>query len=40
MIEQTMAVAPHRLGDFAGRLEPQELDEIDEALHTVLGLLT
>ncbi|MEU7984497.1 type II toxin-antitoxin system PemK/MazF family toxin [Streptosporangium canum] len=40
MIEQTTAVAPHRLGDFAGRLEPQELDEIDEALHTVLGLLT
>ncbi|MBX6169584.1 MAG: type II toxin-antitoxin system PemK/MazF family toxin [Thermobispora bispora] len=39
MVEQTMAVAPHRLGDFAGRLDPAELEEIDEALHTVLGLL-
>ena len=39
MVEQTMAVAPHRLGVFAGRLDPAELEEIDEALHTVLGLL-
>ncbi|MFF3444070.1 type II toxin-antitoxin system PemK/MazF family toxin [Streptosporangium sp. NPDC002721] len=39
MVEQTMAVAPQRLGDFAGRLDPAEIEEIDEALHTVLGLL-
>ncbi|WP_440104346.1 type II toxin-antitoxin system PemK/MazF family toxin [Streptosporangium sp. H16] len=39
MVEQTVAVAPHRLGDFAGRLDPAEIEEIDEALHTVFGLL-
>ncbi|MEV7012640.1 type II toxin-antitoxin system PemK/MazF family toxin [Streptosporangium sp. NPDC051022] len=39
MVEQTMAVAPHRLGDFAGRLDPAEIEEMDEALHTVFGLL-
>ncbi|MEU8204457.1 type II toxin-antitoxin system PemK/MazF family toxin [Streptosporangium sp. NPDC049046] len=39
MVEQTMAVTLHRLGDFAGRLDPAEIEEVDEALHTVLGLL-
>jgi mRNA interferase MazF len=39
MVEQAVAVAPHRLGDFAGRLDPTEIVEIDEALHTVFGLL-
>ncbi|MGS2641903.1 type II toxin-antitoxin system PemK/MazF family toxin [Streptosporangium sp. LJ11] len=39
MVEQTTAVTPHRLGDFAGRLDPAEIEEVDEALHTVLGLL-
>ncbi len=28
-----------RLGDFAGRLEPGELDEVDHACRLVLGLL-
>ncbi|WP_434096082.1 type II toxin-antitoxin system PemK/MazF family toxin [Streptosporangium roseum] len=39
MVEQTTAVAPHRLGDFAGHLVPAEIEEIDDALHTVLGML-
>ena len=28
-----------RLGDFAGRLEPRELDEVDKACRLILGLL-
>jgi mRNA interferase MazF len=39
MVEQTAAVAPERLGPFAGRLSPTELLDIDEALHLVLGLV-
>ncbi|WP_433422337.1 type II toxin-antitoxin system PemK/MazF family toxin [Microtetraspora malaysiensis] len=39
MVEQTAAVAPERLGSFAGRLSPAELLEIDEALHLMLGLV-
>jgi mRNA interferase MazF len=39
MVEQTVAVARQRLGEFAGRLSPSELLEIDEALHLVLGLV-
>jgi mRNA-degrading endonuclease toxin of MazEF toxin-antitoxin module len=29
----------HRLGDFAGRLDADELVEVEEALRLVLGLL-
>ncbi|WP_245646964.1 type II toxin-antitoxin system PemK/MazF family toxin [Microtetraspora niveoalba] len=39
MLEQSAAVAPERLGPFAGRLSPAELLEIDEALHLVFGLV-
>jgi mRNA interferase MazF len=39
MVEQTVAIAPERLGDFAGRLSPAELLEVDEAIHLVFGLL-
>jgi mRNA interferase MazF len=39
MVEQTVAVAPQRLGEFAGRLSPAEMLEVDEALHLVLGLM-
>jgi mRNA interferase MazF len=28
-----------RLGDFAGRLEPLEMDEVDHACRLILGLL-
>jgi mRNA interferase MazF len=38
LIEQTMAVDPQRLGDFAGRLDIQELAAVDEALKLVLAL--
>jgi hypothetical protein len=32
------AVDPQRLGDFAGRLSPEELSEISVALRAVLDL--
>jgi mRNA-degrading endonuclease toxin of MazEF toxin-antitoxin module len=32
------AVDPQRLGDFAGRLDPDELTEINVALRAVLDL--
>ncbi|MEU8266992.1 type II toxin-antitoxin system PemK/MazF family toxin [Sphaerisporangium sp. NPDC049002] len=40
LIDQLKAVDTCRLGDFAGRLDPAEIEEIDEALHVMLGLLT
>lgn len=38
MTDQTMAVAPERLGDFAGRLSAAEMAEVDRALLAVFGL--
>ena len=39
LVEQTTAVnAETRLGDFAGRLDAEELTELDRALALVLGL--
>jgi mRNA interferase MazF len=38
MVEQTTAVDPQRLGDFAGRLDPDELMEINVALRAVFDL--
>ncbi len=38
LIEQTAAVAPERLGDFAGRVSRAELDDIDRALRLALEL--
>jgi mRNA interferase MazF len=38
LVEQTTAVDPLRLGDFAGRLAPNELMEINVALRAVLDL--
>jgi mRNA interferase MazF len=38
LVEQTTAVDPQRLGDLAGRLDPDELTEINVALRTVLDL--
>jgi mRNA interferase MazF len=39
LVEQTTAVDPQRrLGDFAGRLSPQELMEINVALRAILDL--
>jgi mRNA interferase MazF len=38
LVEQTTAVDPQRLGDFAGRLSTGELMKVDEALRAVLDL--
>ena len=38
LVEQTTAVSVDALGESAGRLSPQELRALDEALATVLGL--
>jgi mRNA interferase MazF len=38
LVEQTTAVDPQRLADFAGRLAPEELMEINVALRAVLDL--
>jgi mRNA interferase MazF len=39
MVEQLTVIDPQtRLGDFAGRLDPDELREVDAALLVVLGL--
>ena len=38
LVEQTTAVDPQRLGDFAARLDPDELKEINVALRAVLDL--
>ncbi|OII67256.1 MULTISPECIES: type II toxin-antitoxin system PemK/MazF family toxin [unclassified Streptomyces] len=39
LVEQMAAVDPTRLGDFAGRVEPHEWDDIERAVKLVLGLL-
>lgn len=38
LVEQTSVVDPVRLGRSAGRLDPDELRALDEALALVLGL--
>jgi mRNA interferase MazF len=38
LVEQTTVVDPQRLGRSAGRLDPDELRAVDEALALVLGL--
>lgn len=38
LIEQTMAVDPQRLGEFAGRLDAHEMASVDEAFQLVLAL--
>ncbi|MBO0801950.1 MAG: type II toxin-antitoxin system PemK/MazF family toxin [Nocardiopsaceae bacterium] len=38
LVEQTTAVDPQRLGDFADRLNPGELMEVNIALRAVLDL--
>jgi mRNA interferase MazF len=38
LVEQTTVVDPQRLGRSAGRLDPDELQDVDEALALVLGL--
>ncbi|MEU0481354.1 type II toxin-antitoxin system PemK/MazF family toxin [Streptosporangium sp. NPDC006013] len=38
MVEQTVAIAPIRLGDFAGRLSRYELDKVSKALRLVFAL--
>jgi mRNA interferase MazF len=38
LVEQTTVVDPQRLGDFAGRLDPEELKEINVALRAALDL--
>ena len=38
LVEQTTVVDPQRLGRSAGRLDPDELGAIDQALSLLLGL--
>ncbi|MEV4749628.1 hypothetical protein ACFPKZ_08845 [Streptosporangium amethystogenes subsp. fukuiense] len=38
MVEQTVAIDPIRLGDFAGRLSRYELDKVSKALRLVFAL--
>ncbi|MGH3300288.1 MAG: type II toxin-antitoxin system PemK/MazF family toxin [Streptosporangiaceae bacterium] len=38
LIEQTMTVDPQRLGEFAGRLDAQEMSAVDDALKLVYAL--
>lgn len=38
LIEQTTAVMTDRLGDSAGRLDANELSDVDDALAVVFGL--
>jgi mRNA interferase MazF len=38
LVEQTTVVDPQRLGRSAGRLDPDELGAVDEALALLLGL--
>ena len=38
LVEQTSVVDPQRLGRSAGRLDPDEMLAVDEALALVLGL--
>ncbi|GIH69785.1 type II toxin-antitoxin system PemK/MazF family toxin [Sphaerimonospora thailandensis] len=39
LLDQTTAVDPQRLGDFAGRLPPEEISQVDAALRIVFGPL-
>jgi mRNA interferase MazF len=39
LVDQMRAVDASRLGDFAGRLAPDELGELDQAVRLVLGVL-
>lgn len=39
LVEQMTAVDPGLLGDFAGRVDPEEWDGIERAVKLVLGLL-
>lgn len=39
VLDQLTAVDRDRLGNFAGRVDARELDEIDRALRGVLGLI-
>jgi mRNA interferase MazF len=39
LVDQMRAVDATRLGEFAGRLDPAELDELDQAVRLVLGVL-
>ncbi|WP_449065828.1 type II toxin-antitoxin system PemK/MazF family toxin [Planomonospora algeriensis] len=39
LLDQTTAVDPQRLGEFAGRLSPEETGQIDTALRIGFGLL-
>ena len=39
LVDQLAAVDLERLGDLAGRVNPEEMAEIDRALRIVLGLL-
>ena len=38
MADQTMAIAPERLGELVGHLTRAEMDHVDFALRVVLGL--
>lgn len=38
LVEQATVIDPQRLGRSAGRLEPNELRAVDEALSLILGL--
>ncbi|MQA85809.1 MAG: type II toxin-antitoxin system PemK/MazF family toxin [Streptosporangiales bacterium] len=38
LVEQTTAIDPQRLGDYAGRLTSAEQGEVDDALRRLLGL--
>lgn len=38
LVEQTVAIDPQRLGEQVGRLAQHEIQEVDAALRTVLGL--
>jgi mRNA interferase MazF len=38
LVEQTTVVDPERLGNSAGRLDPDEIRAVDEALTLILGL--
>jgi mRNA interferase MazF len=39
LVDQVRAVDSTRLGDFAGRLDPDEMAEVDRAVRLILGTL-
>jgi len=39
LVDQLRAVDSTRLGEFAGRLDTEELDEVDRAVKLILGTL-